>query len=500
MRVHLVFGTVAAMDNVARAADMLKRVGRMVEGFLDELAETAPNEMDCLSWERSVMTVVVDLGLSMMKEVFRRADEQASEVVVDGSRWGNRAVSKGTYTTKFGTLTLDRSGYQQCGRGRVLFPLDLRLGIVEGRYTPGMARLMAQTIAQMPAEDGEAYLEELGLGRVSKSTLHRIPQDMAALHERDRVAIEAVIRGESRVPEGTHTVQVGMDGVMVPMDGEDIKPRGRKTKTPQPPRHERHHGATAPSPADDDGKKGVAYHEASVGTLSFFDAEGEHLGTIYNARMPQYRKETLSATLEAELSAVIQDCPTVQVALASDGAVTHWEHLDGMQQRLPEGIRSRQLLDFCHGAKYLFDAAKLVEPDEGKATAMAEGWRAALRHRLDGPSIVLRALRYQRDACGAEAEDQREELDTIIDFFAEHKRQGRLAYKAAANEAFPIGTGTTEAAAKTVVNVRMKRAGARYTPHGGQTILCFRTALLSGRFDLTMREIIKRYSAEVKAA
>jgi hypothetical protein len=115
---------------------------------------------------------------------------------------------------------------------------------------------MAQTIAQMPAEDGEAYLEELGLGQVSKSTLHRIPQDMAALHERDRVAIEAVICGESRVPEGTHTVQVGMDGVMVPMDGEDIKPRGRKTTTPQPPRHERHHGVTAPSPADDDGKKG----------------------------------------------------------------------------------------------------------------------------------------------------------------------------------------------------------------------------------------------------
>jgi hypothetical protein len=256
LRVHSAFGTVVAMDNVARAADMLKRVGRMVEGFLADLMEPAPNDLDCLALERSVMTVVLDLGLSMMKEVFRRADEQASEVVVHGSPWGNRAVSKGRYSTKFGTFTLDRSGYQQSGRGRVLFPLDLRLGIVEGRYTPGMARLMAQTIAQMPAEDGEAYLEELGLGQVSKSTLHRIPQDMAALHERDRVAIEAVICGESRVPEGTHTVQVGMDGVMVPMDGEDIKPRGRKTTTPQPPRHERHHGVTAPSPADDDGKKG----------------------------------------------------------------------------------------------------------------------------------------------------------------------------------------------------------------------------------------------------
>ena len=40
------------MENVARAADILKRVGRMVEGFLTDLAETAPNEMDCLSWER----------------------------------------------------------------------------------------------------------------------------------------------------------------------------------------------------------------------------------------------------------------------------------------------------------------------------------------------------------------------------------------------------------------------------------------------------------------
>jgi hypothetical protein len=61
------FGTVAAMDNVARAADILKRVGRMVEGFLTDLAETAPDEMDCLALEKSAMAVVIDLGLSLMK-------------------------------------------------------------------------------------------------------------------------------------------------------------------------------------------------------------------------------------------------------------------------------------------------------------------------------------------------------------------------------------------------------------------------------------------------
>jgi hypothetical protein len=486
------------MEDANRGRNMINRVGRMVEGFLADLGEMAPNELDCLELEREAMKVVMELGGAMMKEVFRRADEEAPEVIVNGGRWGARKVSKGTYTTKFGTFTMERSGYQQSGRGRVLFPLDLRLGVVEGRYSPAMAFLMAHTVAQMPAADGEAYLRDVGVGMVSKSTLHRIPQDMSAVYEQNRAEIEAAVRGEWRTPEGTHTVQVGMDGVMMPTEGEGSAPRGRKTEVAAQPRHERHYGVVVHSTADTDGKKGRAYHEASVGTLSFFDAQSECLGTVYMARMPEHRKETLAATLEEELKAVIQDRPEVRVAFASDGAVTHWEHLSGMQERLPDGIESRQLLDFCHGAKYLFDAAKLVEEDEGIATAMAESWRSTLRHRKDGPELVIRALRYQRDSVASET--ARDELDTIIDFFAGHRREGRLAYKAAANDAFPIGTGNTEAAAKTVVNVRMKRAGATYTSHGGQTILNFRAALLSGRFPQTMTEVINRYSAEVIAA
>ena len=88
------------MENVARAADILKRVGRMVEGFLTDLAETAPNEMDCLSWEKSAMTVVVELGLSLMKEVVRRADEQALRIPARSGQpfrqhWGSRSDGTG---------------------------------------------------------------------------------------------------------------------------------------------------------------------------------------------------------------------------------------------------------------------------------------------------------------------------------------------------------------------------------------------------------------------
>jgi hypothetical protein len=37
------------------------------------------------------------------------------------------------------------------GRGRALIPLDLRLGIVEGRYTPLVARVANRAIASMAA-------------------------------------------------------------------------------------------------------------------------------------------------------------------------------------------------------------------------------------------------------------------------------------------------------------------------------------------------------------
>lgn len=61
----------------------------------------------------------------------------------------------------------------------------------------------------------------------------------------------------------------------------------------------------------------------------------------------------------------------------------------------------------------------------------------------------------------------------------------------------PIGSGVVEAAAKTLVSVRMKRAGARYSQHGGQTILLFRSAIASDRFGDLMTILGTTYTAAV---
>jgi len=185
----------------------------------------------------------------------------------------------------FGVVEIERSIYQQAGRGKVAVPLDLRLGIVEGAYTPRMARIMTRAAAVMTDEDAADFLAEVGAAVVSKSTISRVPRAIAARYEQRRPVIEAAIRSQEPIPEGAVTVQVALDGVMVPQDGEHTKPRGRKTEDPEPPRHEQRYGPVLlKGPAANDGSLGRAWHEGSVGTLAFLDAEGRRLHTIYLAR------------------------------------------------------------------------------------------------------------------------------------------------------------------------------------------------------------------------
>jgi hypothetical protein len=69
--------------------------------------------------------------------------------------------------------------------------------------------------------------------------------------------IEPALRERDIIPEGIATVQAALDGVMVPQDGEYAKPRGRKTDSPDPPRHEQRYGVMGwAAPAANDGMLG----------------------------------------------------------------------------------------------------------------------------------------------------------------------------------------------------------------------------------------------------
>jgi hypothetical protein len=435
-------------------------------------------------------------------------------VTVFGETWGFQRVYTGTYETTFGEGSVARSTYQQKGKGRALIPLDLRLGMVEGRYTPLVSRIASRALGSMPTNEGEALLKEIGVCVLSRSTLHRLPQAMLARVRGDMDGIEDRVRAMDEIPAEACTVQVGMDGVMVPTDGDDAARRGRKTDSPAPARHEQKYGSRSGStePADvveveqslpDDATQaptedtqGLAWREASVGTVSFWDKGGERLKTIYLGEMPCYRKTGLAARLEREFAAVHEQRPDLRVVLASDGAPTQWEALREIAGRVLGDKPWTELLDFFHGASRLGNAAKAIWGTSEEATVTGEHGKTVLREKTRGAALVLKSLEYQRSVADAATA---KELTKSINDLARHKKERRLGYAAAKRLNLPIGTGVTEAAAKTLVSVRMKRSGARYSDHGAHTILTLRAAILSGRFDTLSAEVESTYALPVAA-
>ncbi len=374
--------------------------------------------------------------------------------------------------------------------------------MIEGTYTPRLARVATRALASMPEQEAADLLGEVGTAMLSNSTIGRLARAMAARHEQRREAVAAVVRETHGIPEQAVTVQVGIDGVMVPQDGEHARPRGRKTRSPEPPRHETRYGAVCdPGPAAQDGSMGRTWHEAAVGTLACYDAEGERLDTIYLARMPEPYKKTLVEQLEAELQSVLRERPAMNIVWASDGAEPQWQALEGIERRLPAectGDRMKRV-DAFHVAEYVQKAADAIwEPGSGEARVQAATWREMIKSKREGPSEVIRSMRARLRA--APTATARKGLRTSIDYIAHQHGLGRMKYFDAQRRGYPIGTGVTEAAAKTVVGTRMKRAGARFSQHGGQTIMLFRTSILSNRFEAVHRELAQTYAANVKDA
>jgi hypothetical protein len=212
---------------------------RALREYAKKIGSMRVEDIDLLSIEGEVRALAEARAREVMAVTLKRADTDAPEVEIDGQRWGNRRVDRGEYWSMFGPMAIERSTYQRAGGGRVAVPLDLRLGMVEGRYTPKMARVLTHAIAVTTEEEGAAFLAELGTAVVSSSTLSRIPHLIAARYETRRAVVDARLREQEVVPDDAVTAQVALDGVMVPQDGEHARPRGRKTDAPEPPRYEK---------------------------------------------------------------------------------------------------------------------------------------------------------------------------------------------------------------------------------------------------------------------
>jgi hypothetical protein len=140
------------MSDEMRAAEVA------VAEFRREIAAMTPDAIDLLAVERRAQELANAFGRALMREAMARADATSPEISINGETWGNRRVTRGTYTSVFGDIDTERATYQRSGRGRVAIPLELRLGIVEGAYTPRVARILTKAVALMPEAEAEDLL------------------------------------------------------------------------------------------------------------------------------------------------------------------------------------------------------------------------------------------------------------------------------------------------------------------------------------------------------
>jgi hypothetical protein len=208
------------------------------------------------------------------------------------------------------------------------------------------------------------------------------------------------------------------------------------------------------------------WRETMVGTLSFYDKEGERQHTIYLGATPEYGKAKFLGRMEAEIDRAKAKCPEAHYVGIADGAKGNWDFL-GQHTDV-------QVTDFWHAAEYLGKAAAVLYRGHPRTReAWLEDACHRLKHEPDGAEWVLKRLRtLARERPWAKAD---EDVQRAITYFANQWGAGRMDYasRVAANE--PIGSGVTEAACKVIVKQRLCGSGMKWTEGGSAVVLSLRT-------------------------
>jgi hypothetical protein len=179
----------------------------------------------------------------------------------------------------------------------------------------------------------------------------------------------------------------------------------------------------------------------------------------------------------------------VDVAVIQDGAPELWTALETALGKEPTVLGWTAVLDWYHLDERLTKCLELcVEP--ARRDSQRARWHASLLDRKRGADRVIRALRTK--ARNAEV-DVSAQITTHVRYIENNKQ--RMNYCEYRERNVPIGSGVTEGACKSVVNVRAKRSGQRWSQRGLSAALHLRTIHESDRFDSFWSFFARRYRA-----
>lgn len=320
--------------------------------------------------------------------------------------------------------------------GPGFFPLDNRLGLLSGHFSPHLVQIIVRLGTLLPFEQVPALLAFLCGVHVSPDTVRRLTEQagaaQVAIEDREVARLE---REAPEVPAGAPQQQVSADGAMVPLL----------------------HGEWA------------EVRTVAIGTLDLADeAAGRHAQDItYFSRLCSAQAFIHQATLPWYTRGLARADTVVAVMDGADWLQTF------IDTHCPDAVR---ILDFPHAVEYL---AKAAQAAFGSGTREMSVWldEWAPRLKRGEPSDVLQAIRNL-----PMPDDGAEEVRAqVLGYLT--KRREQIAYQQFQEAGYPIGSGMVESANKLVVEARLKGSGMHWARRHVTPMLALRGIACSGTWE-----------------
>ena len=384
-----------------------------------------------LEYEEQIQQALNEVGALASGKCLEQFDTDGSPILVGGIKLTSKGPAAKFYQTPYGEVSVDRHVYQSNQGGETFCPLEQQARVLNST-TPRFAKVCGFKYATLNSVLAQRDLQENHGRNVSRCYLQDIAQEVATVAEAKE---ERWQYADPALPSQVSTVAVGVDGTCMLYCEE-------------------------------------GWRQAMVGTISLYDAMGERLHTTYLGAPPQYGKEAFYELMNREIDRYKARYPDSYWLGVADGAHDHW---DWLAERTDE-----QILDFWHAAGYLEKAAAGI-----CARAERDRWfdqsRARLKERPGGAKTLLREMRRARQTRPPKGEAAKG-LDSAISYFENHL--GKMDYEQYRLMGWPIGSGVTEAACKTLIKQRLCGSGMKWKHEGAATVIRLRSLILTeGRWQ-----------------
>jgi len=399
-----------------------------VEGTKVKIELTIELSESMLDSEGNIQEGLNEAGCIAAIEAMKHLDTDGSAIEVGGKTWRTKGQYEKAYQTPYGEVVVARHVYQSAGGGKTYCPMERNARIVV-TSTPMFAKQISSKTANGVAREVQRDLRENHKREVAVSYIQNLSEAVGSI-------VQAREESENYEPPEIDSkiasVGIGLDGTCMLMCEE-------------------------------------GWREAMVGTISLYDDEGERQHTIYLGATPEYGKKRFLERLEREIKQTKDRYPHVTYVGIADGAESNWKFLNKHTEA--------QILDFYHASGYLGILAEVLHP---KQIDEQKQWLKESCHQLKHDFGSAENLYNQMvQAIGKKelTQTMRENLQAAITYFRNHLSQ--MDYAQFRQKTYPIGSGVTEAACKTLVKQRLCCSGMRWKERGASIILSLRALVLT---------------------